>query len=84
MRDIYAECHDVYFSLCAGFEIYVDEDMDELLGVVARREGRSKAALIRDAVAERYGDHHLADALDDLVASVDDEPADIDSVVYGP
>ena len=64
-------------------QIYIDEDMDEVLGVEARREGRSKAALIREAVRDRYGDHEIKDALDDLVGSIDDEPGDIDSVVYG-
>jgi hypothetical protein len=64
-------------------QIYIDEGMDETLGVVARREGRSKAALIREAVQDRYGGHEIRDALDDWVGSIDDESDDIDSVVYG-
>ncbi|MFV2063380.1 MAG: CopG family transcriptional regulator [Chloroflexota bacterium] len=63
-------------------QIYIDEDMDEVLGVEARREGRSKAALIREAVRDRYGDHQGRDALDGWVGSIHDEPGDIDSVVY--
>lgn len=64
-------------------QIYIEDDMDELLAVQARREGRSKAALIREAVRERYGDRDVTDdALDAWVGSVDVEPADIDTVVY--
>ncbi len=64
-------------------QIYIDEDMDEKLAVEARREGRSKAALIRDAVSERYGAATAKDALDEWEGSVDAEPGDIDAVVYG-
>lgn len=63
-------------------QIYIDDDMDELLAVEARREGRSKAALIREAVRERFAEHASGDSLDAWVGSVDAEPRDIDSVVY--
>ncbi|MEA2026053.1 MAG: CopG family transcriptional regulator [Chloroflexota bacterium] len=63
-------------------QIYIDDDMDELLAVEARREGRSKAALIRAAVREQYSEYSTEDSLDDWVGSVDVEPADIDAVVY--
>ena len=55
----------------------------ELLAAESRRDGRSKAALIRDAVQERYGRHETEDPLDDWVGSIDAQPADIDAVVYG-
>ncbi len=67
-------------------QIYIDEDMDELLALKARREGLSKAALIRAAVREHYAeyaDHGAADEpLDAWVGSVDAESGDIDAVVY--
>jgi len=64
-------------------QIYIDEEMDDALGVRAAREGTSKAALIREFVAERLGDGQGRDPLDDLVGAVDAEPADVDDVVYG-
>ena len=64
-------------------QIYIDDDMDELLAVEARREGTSKAALIREAVRERYAEYEVEDPLDDWVGSVEVESADVDAVVYG-
>ena len=67
-------------------QIYIDEDLDEVLALIARREGSSKAALIRAAVREQYADYSAQgparDALDSWVGSVDAEAADIDSIVY--
>ena len=34
-------------------QIYIDEDVDRALGVEARRQRKSKAALIREYVADR-------------------------------
>jgi len=66
-------------------QLYIEEVLDERLGAEAARAGVSKAALIREAVAQRYGDTRpLADPLDTLVGSLDVEPADVDDVVYGP
>lgn len=65
-------------------QLYIEEDLDERLGVRAAREGVSKASLIREAVAERYAE--LApdeDPLDSLIGSLDVEPAAVDDVVYG-
>jgi hypothetical protein len=64
-------------------QIYIEDDMDELLAAQANREGTSKAALIREAVRERYAEYGTEDPLDDWVGAVDAEPADIDDVVYG-
>ena len=71
-----------YTDIMRRLQIYIDDDMDELLAVEARREGRSKAALIRAAVREQYSEYSTEDPLDDWVGSVDVEPADIDAVVY--
>ena len=64
-------------------QIYIDEELDEALGAQAAREGESKAALIRRYVAERLGPAPDADPLDDLVGSIDVDPAPVDDVVYG-
>jgi plasmid stability protein len=64
-------------------QIHIDEDMDHALEVRAAREGTSKAALIREFVAERLDEGHEPDPLDELVGSVDADSADVDDVVYG-
>jgi len=63
-------------------QIYIDEELDEILGVEAARRKTSKAALIRDAVRKRFGGRR-ADPIDALVGDIDEEPGDIDEVVYG-
>lgn len=73
----------MYTYIMRRLQIYIEDEMDELLAVEARREGTSKAALIRDAVRERYAEYGRQDPLDDWVGAVDAEPADIDDVVYG-
>ena len=66
-------------------QIYIEEQLDEQLGSEAARAGVSKAALIREAVALRYGNSaRLADPLDGLVGALDVEPGKVDDVVYGP
>jgi hypothetical protein len=74
------------YTLCMRrIQIYIEEQLDEQLGSEAARAGVSKAALIREAVALRYGDAgRLADPLDGLVGSLDVEPGKVDDVVYGP
>ncbi|HEU5314919.1 MAG TPA: CopG family transcriptional regulator [Chloroflexota bacterium] len=67
-------------------QIYIDEEMDEELGLRAARQGTSKAALIRDFVAERLSHGtgpRSADPLDAIVGIDDGEPASVDDVVYG-
>lgn len=73
-------------------QIYIGEDVDRALGVEARRQRKSKAALIREYLADRL---HLPgvpglpdlDPADAFVASFDggaDLSASVDDVVYGP
>jgi len=64
-------------------QIYIDEDMDDRIGAVARREGRSKASLIREAVQDKYGEPEGREPLDELAGVIDLEPGDIDALVYG-
>jgi hypothetical protein len=64
-------------------QIYIDDESDELLARQSRREGRSKAALIRDAVRKEYG-RAAEDPLDDWAGGIDGDPGDIDEVVYHP
>lgn len=66
-------------------QIYLEEELDEALKVEAAGSGRSKAELIREAVASRYRQLQAVDAdpLTALVGRVDIEPADVDEVVYG-
>jgi hypothetical protein len=65
-------------------QIYIDETLDEALAAEAARTRSSKAALIRQFVAERLGPSRGRDALDDLVGAYDEAPGDVDAVVYGP
>jgi predicted transcriptional regulator len=65
-------------------QIYIEEELDDRLSAEASKTGRSKAALIRESVAERFGDAvRRREPLDALVGSVDAEPAEVDDVVYG-
>jgi len=64
-------------------QIYIDETADELLSKAARREHRSKASLIREAVERQYGAAVDEDAFDAWAGGVDGAPGDIDAVVYG-
>lgn len=65
-------------------QIYIEEDVDDALAALAVRERTSKAALIRQFVAERL-DRGTPDVdpLDALVGRYDEEPGDIDDLVYG-
>ena len=69
-------------------QIMIEEELDAELGRQARREGVSKAALIRRYVAERLRPLPpiREDPLWDLVgADPDAEPVDdIDEYLYGP
>jgi hypothetical protein len=73
----------MYTPSMKRLQIYIDEPLDEALTRRARREGRSKAALIRDAVRREYGSAPSADPFDDWAAGIDEDPGDIDAVVYG-
>jgi hypothetical protein len=66
-------------------QIYIEEDLDEALAARALHEGTSKAALIRQFVAEKFDrSGGKYDPLDELVGRYDQEPGIIDKVVYGP
>lgn len=65
----------------------IDEDLDHALAVRARREGTSKAALLRDAARDRYLPAEPAvDPLAGMLGVDDGEPLavgeSIDDVVY--
>jgi hypothetical protein len=62
-------------------QIYIDDPTDELLARRARKEHRSKAALIRDAVRAAYGEAP-SDPFDRWVGGIDEEPGEIDEIVY--
>jgi hypothetical protein len=68
-------------------QIYIDELLDDSLETEARRQGTSKAALIRRAVAREVGTSvpSVTDPWEALSGWLDDEPVDdIDLVIYGP
>jgi Ribbon-helix-helix protein, copG family len=67
-------------------QIYIEEDVDRALGVEARRQRKSKAALIREYVADRLR-MPGQDPVDAFIASFEggaDLSASVDDVVYGP
>jgi Ribbon-helix-helix protein, copG family len=67
-------------------QIMIDEELDEALEHQARKEGASKAALIRRYVREKLRPLPpiREDPLWEMVgADVDTEPADVDEIVYG-
>lgn len=64
-------------------QISIDEDLDEALAIEAIRTKRSKAAIIRQLVLEKFGTKRAtADPIARLIGDIDDEAGDIDSVVY--
>lgn len=73
-----------YNSSMKRLQIYIEPDMDDALALLAVRERTSKAALIRQFVAERLGladDRH--DPLDALVGATDKASGPIDDLIYG-
>lgn len=78
----------MYTSSMRRIQIYIEESLDDVLRVESARTGRSKAALIRACVAERFKAPRESELKDDplsgLVGSIDAEPVeDIDEVIYG-
>jgi predicted transcriptional regulator len=64
-------------------QIYIDEDLDDALAQRARRERRSKAALIRDAVRQSMGESRpTEDPFRQWIGGSDADPASVDEVVY--
>jgi hypothetical protein len=62
-------------------QIYIDDESEELLSRLSRREGKSKAALIREAVRRAYG-QAPEDPLDRWAGGIDEDPGDIEDVVH--
>jgi predicted DNA-binding protein len=68
-------------------QIHIEEELDDALAVAAVQQGTSKAALIREAVAERYasvedGREALLSMSGMFTGSRDDSQS-IDDIVYG-
>jgi len=64
-------------------QIYIDEDLDEALAQRARRERRSKAALIREAVRRSVGEvGPPEDPFARWIGGSDSAPAPVDEIVY--
>jgi hypothetical protein len=65
-------------------QIMIDEDVDAALGALARKEGTSKAELIRRYVGERLRPLPplSADPLWAMAGADDVDPASVDDVVY--
>jgi hypothetical protein len=69
-------------------QIHIEEELDDALAVAAAQQGTSKAALIRQAVAERYasaedGTAALMRMAGMLKGGTPDDSQSIDDVVYG-
>jgi hypothetical protein len=68
-------------------QIHIEEELDDALAVAAAQQGTSKAALIREAVAERYAS--AADGTEALLSMSGmfrgsrDDSLSIDDIVYG-
>jgi len=74
------------FGYVKRLQIYIEEEVDWALGVEARRRCKSKAALIREYVADRLR-MPSQDPVDAFIGSFDggaDLSASVDDVVYGP
>ncbi|HDH03488.1 MAG TPA: CopG family transcriptional regulator [Actinobacteria bacterium] len=64
-------------------QIMIEEDLDEALGLEAKKQGTSKAALIRRFVRGHLGTpDHGNDSLAEMVGVDEFDPAPIDDVVY--
>lgn len=67
------------------FQVYMDDDLDDLLAAEARRRGVSKATVVRDAVSRDLGFSPAVppDPWQAMTGWLDLEPIDdIDDVIY--
>jgi len=75
----------MYTPSMKRLQIYIENELDEALALQAVRLGTSKAALIRQFVAEKLGAQPQdEDPMDSLVGRYDEEAGRIDELVYGP
>ncbi len=74
----------MYAHSVKRMQILLDEDLDAALERRARKEGRSKASLIRQYLGERVKPLPplSADPITRMIGADDYEPASIDEVVY--
>ena len=63
-------------------QIYIEDKTDDELTRRAKRERRSKAALIREAVDRTYGAPANVDPFDAWAGGVAGDPGDVDALVY--
>jgi hypothetical protein len=65
-------------------QIYLDEWLDEALQREAARTGRSEASLVRECLSHRFRSpgRRANDPFDELIGSIDIEPAAADDTVY--
>lgn len=66
-------------------QLYLDDDLDHALSTEAAKTGRSRSALMREAVSAWLGDRatSASDPIDELIGSIDIDPVeDIDAVLY--
>ena len=77
-------CCQMYTPVMKRLQIYIDEDLDDVLASRARRAHTSKAALIREAVRRSIGEPEpTVDPFHDWIGGSDADPAPVDEVVYG-
>ncbi len=90
----YMWVHEGWFSVLARvmyapsmrrIQIYIDEELDDALKAESARSGCSKAALIRQCIAEKLAPAEAVekDPITALIGTMDVEPSDIDDIVYG-
>lgn len=74
----------VYNDVMRRIQLYMDDDLDEQLGLEAARTGTSRSELVRQAVRVWLGTgKHQGDSLDEAVGSIDIDPVDdLDAVIY--
>ncbi len=73
----------MYTPVVKRLQIYIEEQSDQALAVEAAATGVSKASIIRRLVAAHIGSTAVDDPVDGLVGSFDEEPGNVDAVLYG-
>lgn len=75
----------MYPATMRRIQLYIQEDLDDVLQLEAAKRKRSKASLIRECVAARHGAHSrtATDPLTAYIGTVDIDPVDVDEAVYG-